>query len=181
MVRTPLSGLACRVVVRVTRRQLPICIGCEIATAQTVSPKLEAMASISCAQCGEARKGVPKNTLYCFRCRVLLNIEFWRRRTRRCAGQHCGKHFAPLDRNDRYCSECDPGLSRYTGVCVLSTRTRSKDEIAVTHEGRYADPRLPVCVGCLRDPKKRGQLIAALEAGRKKRRQTNDWKESPDG
>jgi hypothetical protein len=127
------------------------------------------MATISCAECGDQRTGVPKNTLYCFRCRVLVNIEYWRRRTRRCS---CGEVFAPLDRGDRFCSKCDPGLRRHSGTCILSIKDASP------HEGRYADPRLPVCVKCLRSPTDRPKLIKALLTGQLRRRRENGWKET---
>lgn len=122
------------------------------------------MATITCRDCGNQRHRVPKNTRYCKRCRMLRDIDYWRRRVRTCS---CGNKFAPLDRLDRHCSTCDPGLRAHAGPCVLATRDNP-------HEGRYVHPALPVCASCARDPKQRQRMIAALELGQANRRKAND-------
>ena len=119
------------------------------------------MATIHCADCGDERRGTPKNTRYCKRCRALRDLDHWRRLTRRCS---CGATFAPLNRGDLYCAACDPGLRAYSGTCVLSPAD-------APHSGPFVNATLPVCAACARDPKQRKRLIRALEvgqAGRKK-------------
>lgn len=120
------------------------------------------MASISCADCGDSRHRVPSNTLYCKKCRLLRDLDYWRSRTRRCGG--CGKTFAPLGREDKSCSSCDPGLRAYAGTCLMGSR-----DAATRHEGRYPMLELPVCTGCARDPAKRAKLIDMLERGQTNR------------
>lgn len=119
------------------------------------------MATITCADCGDERRGTPKNTLYCKRCRALRDLDHWRLLTRRCA--QCREPFAPLGRTDMHCGTCNPGLQAYSGPCVLAPRDRP-------HEGRYASPILPVCSKCARDPRQRRNLIRALERGQAKRK-----------
>lgn len=128
------------------------------------------MATITCRDCAAQRHRVPANTRYCKRCRILRDIDYWRRKTRTCS---CGAVFAPLDRNDGHCSKCDPGLRAHTGPCALSSRD-------APHDGRYVHPALPVCASCARDPRQRQRLIAALERGQSARRTANAQpKETP--
>ena len=121
------------------------------------------MATITCRDCGFQRHRVPANTRYCKRCRLLRDIDYWRRRTRTCS---CGAVFAPLGRLDRHCSKCDPGLRAHTGPCGLGN-----------HDGRYVHPSLPICASCCRDPKQRQRMIAALERGQAARRRENNHPE----
>ena len=117
------------------------------------------MATITCRDCGAERHRVPSNTRYCKRCRMLRDIDYWRRETRHCLGTEC-EHakFAPLDRADRHCSACNPGLRAHVGPCALAYKD-------APHEGRYIHPALPVCADCARDPRQRQRLIRALETG----------------
>lgn len=117
------------------------------------------MATITCRDCGTQRHRVPANTRYCKRCRMLRDIDYWRRNSRTCS---CGARFAPLDRNDHHCSTCNPGLRAHSGPCALAYADHP-------HEGRYVHPALPVCAPCARDPRLRQRLIAALEAGQANR------------
>lgn len=137
--------------------------GCEIATAQTTPCRTWQVATILCTDCGTPRHRVPSNTRYCWLCRLLRDIDYWRRNTRTCG---CGAKFAPLNRADLHCSTCNPGLRAYSGPCVLATKDRP-------HEGRYPHPKLPVCVACTRDPKIRPRLIRALEVGQARRQSQN--------
>lgn len=124
------------------------------------------MATIICRDCGDERHRVPRNTLYCKRCRVLRNIDYWRKTTRRCAD--CDAPFAPLDRNDNWCSKCNPGLQAHRGPCALARGE---------HEGLYVTGSVPICADCMRDPAQRRFLISALSKGQAKRRAANNHKE----
>lgn len=129
------------------------------------------MATITCRDCGYQRHRVPANTLYCKRCRLLRDIDYWRKNTRVCAEAGCRQVFAPLHRNDRWCSTHNPGLRAHSGTCGLAPRD-------APHEGRYVHPSLPICADCARDPAKRRLLIKALENGQAARRRENGHDES---
>ena len=129
------------------------------------------MATITCRECGQQRSNTPSNTLYCRLCRILIDLDHWRVKTRCCASQGCSAVFAPLNRADRHCSACNPGLRQYSGPCGY------KSASVPAHEGRRVEPALPVCADCVRDPKVRRTLIAALERGQQDRRRANNHKE----
>lgn len=126
------------------------------------------MASISCADCGEQRNGVPKNTRYCRACRLLRDIRFWATQTRQC--RECRRAFAPLGRNDLHCSTCDPGLVHKQIECGLGKWDRAPIE---PHSGAYLRGGVVVCATCLRAPDRRRWLIKALEAGQRFRQKEN--------
>lgn len=129
------------------------------------------MATIHCRDCGEPRTKTPSNTLYCKKCRLLRDLDYWRVHTRVCSSEGCEVEYAPLGRNDRHCSSCDPGLRAYNHPCSLGGKTNP-------HAGWRLYRDFPVCAACLRDPAARPRLIAALERGQRSRRAANDYKES---
>ena len=116
------------------------------------------MATIACVDCGTTRTRCPSNTKYCWLCRLIRDLDHWRKNTRRCMEAGCRATFAPLGFKDRHCSSCNPGMQTRRGRCVLCKQ-----------EGCYTDPRLPVCAGCARDPGQRERLWGALLSGQRKR------------
>jgi len=119
------------------------------------------MATITCSDCGNERRDVPRNTRYCKRCRLLRDIAYWVTRFKACRG--CGKAFAPLSRPDNRCTACNPGIHGQEVDCKLCKR-RDLRLIA----------GIPVCAGCLRDPKRRQDLFDALLKGQKQDKERND-------
>lgn len=122
------------------------------------------MASITCRDCGEGRTRCPSNTRYCVLCRVLRELYYWQTRRRTC--KRCRREFAPLNRNDYYCSTCDRGLAPYALTCVACTKEAAWPAIK----------GVPICAPCIRAPKQRSAIIDAMERGQTKRRSNNAYK-----
>lgn len=125
------------------------------------------MATITCHDCGAVRHRTPANTLYCVHCRLLRNIEYWVGRTRRC--RECDELFAPVDRTDVLCSDCNPGHRGWLGTCKMCG----------TSECRLIAKGVAVCTSCARDPDERVKLAQGLRKGQAARREANNHLEAP--
>lgn len=128
------------------------------------------MATISCRDCGATRTRCPRNTRYCWLCRLIRELDYWRTHTRRC--MDCQVVFAPLGGKDRQCSACNPGMSTRRQRCAIVVAAGG------LHEGDPVHPSLPVCAGCARDPKLRPTLWDALIKGQANRRAANNHQEA---
>lgn len=113
---------------------------------------------IICEDCGAKRSNAAyKNTRYCKSCRLLRDLVFLDDTTRPCKG--CRRMYAPTQRRDAYCGECCFG-SVDEGRCAFC-----KLENAELYRAGVA-----VCVKCVRDPRLRRSVVAALKKGQRERR-----------
>ena len=119
--------------------------------------------TIQCADCGTTREARNKNTRYCHHCRLLRNMEFFRKphTHRECSSARCSAKYAPVERDDAYCGSCDLGYSTMRGTCKACS----------TADAYLIRPGVELCKECARDPKKRLVLIAALRDGQAKRKE----------
>jgi hypothetical protein len=93
-------------------------------------------------------------------CRLLRDLLYVAAEQRPCA--HCKRAFAPVDRKDTLCGDCQYG-SVYVGHCY---RCNGDAEL---HR-----PGIAVCVKCIRVPLYRRKIIDGLRRGQAERRQTHN-------
>lgn len=118
---------------------------------------------VTCADCSALRKNASyANTLYCVSCRLLRDLAFLKDQTRQCSAAGCRRRFAPVTRRDSFCGPCGYGSSD-EGTCLFCKRS----------DAELHRPELAVCTSCIRDPKLRRGIIAALRKGQRERRQAN--------
>ncbi len=115
--------------------------------------------TISCRDCGHPRAARNRNTRYCHRCRLLRNVEFFRHAHSHRKCRACEKSFAPVDRADEFCGDCELGYSTMRGECLLCKE-------ASTYLVR---PEVRVCKSCAREPTLRNKLIHSLQLGQLQR------------
>lgn len=119
--------------------------------------------SITCTDCAAKRSNAQyRNTCYCHACRLLRDLVFMGDGIRKCSDAACSRRFAPVTRRDRLCGGCNYG-SVYRGEC----------KFCFEGDVELHRPGVALCVGCLRDPKKRGGIVEALKKGQRERRQAN--------
>jgi hypothetical protein len=116
--------------------------------------------TITCADCSARRSNARfKNTLYCMSCRLLRDMLYVGKEQRPCST--CKKLFAPVDRKDLDCGDCQYG-SVHEGHCYRCNAPRELHR-----------PGISVCVKCIRVPLYRANIIDGLRRGQRERREAN--------
>lgn len=117
---------------------------------------------IICEDCGATRRNPAyKNTRYCKSCRLLRDLVYIDDATRPC--KSCRRSYAPVSRRDTLCGKCNYG-SVDEGLCHFC-----KSEHAELYR-----PGIGVCCSCVRAPRLRPSIVAALKKGQRERRLTNN-------
>lgn len=110
-----------------------------------------ALHDIHCEDCGRPRSTRYKNTKYCLVCRLFKNLNYIGTQTRKCPV--CNNRFAPLNRNELMCGECNTKIAvgQPHGVCGFC----GEDTDLLLDDVR-------VCHPCATDPKNRDTFLVAM-------------------
>lgn len=131
---------------------------------------------LTCRACGAKTAATRKDAKQCRSCRlltVLVYVEKKRLGRRSCRA--CGSKFIPMRFGDY----------GHCGSCTATQKHSSPPDLVcgICRQPCHATEGVPVCLCCVKDPKQRPRVIAALKHGQATRRKkhADDWKAAAAG